>query len=83
VNVTGCQVLDGLPYGIFVSDSDHVTITGTSVLETRREKKTKSAIRWEGPGANNFVTANSVSGIEEALLIADESGVKVGENLVN
>jgi hypothetical protein len=82
INLSGCQVLDGTPFGIFVKDSSLVSITGCSVLETRKEKKTRAAIRFQGTGSGNFVTANTLGkGKDGALLAEDSAGVKVGENL--
>ncbi|HEX5447541.1 MAG TPA: right-handed parallel beta-helix repeat-containing protein, partial [Pirellulales bacterium] len=83
VNLSGCQVLDGQPYGILVEDSQQISITGTSVLETRDERKTRAAIRWRGKGSGNFLTANTLGrGTEDTWQIDDEAGVKLGENLV-
>lgn len=83
VNMNGCQLLDGQPYGIYLEDSEQVSITGSSVLETRDERKSRAAIRWRGKGSGNFVAANTLAkGTEETVVIDDESGVKLGENLV-
>lgn len=83
VNVSGCQVLDGQPYGIYVEDCEQVSITGSSVLETRDERKSRAGIRWRGKGRGNLVTANTLAkGTEEAVIIDDGSGVKLGDNLV-
>ncbi|HEX7448379.1 MAG TPA: right-handed parallel beta-helix repeat-containing protein [Pirellulales bacterium] len=83
VNISGCQVLDGHPYGIYVEDSQQISITGTSVCETRDERKSRAAIRWRGKGGGNFVTANHLSrGTDEVVVIDDQSGVKLGENLL-
>ena len=60
VIVSGCQVLDAQPYGIQVSDSSLVSITGCSILETRSEKKTKAAIRFVGQGTGNYLAVNTL-----------------------
>lgn len=83
VNVSGCQVLDGQPFGMYVEDSEQVSITGASILETRDERKSRAAIHWRGKGRDNFLSANTLGrGTEEALIIDDEAGVKLGENLL-
>jgi hypothetical protein len=82
VNLSGCQVLDGQPFGIFVEDSNHVSITGTSVLETRRDKKSRAAVRLRGTGRGNHLAANTVArGMEETVLRDEEFEVMMGENL--
>jgi polygalacturonase len=73
VNVSGCQVLDGQPFGIFVEDSDQVSITGTSVLETRREKKTRAAIRLRGTGRGNLLAANTLGRGADGEIVKDEA----------
>jgi hypothetical protein len=73
VNVSGCQVLDGQPFGIFIEDSDHVSITGTSVLETRREKKTRAAIRFRGAGQGNLLAANTLGSGTDGEVVKDEA----------
>lgn len=83
VNVSGCQLLDGRPYGIYVEDSENIHITGTTVRETRAEPKSRAALRWGGRGRGNFVSANSFGrGTDDLMVIDDESGVKLGENLL-
>jgi hypothetical protein len=83
INVSGCQVLDGQPYGVFVEDSDFVSITGTSILETRDEKKTRAAIRLRGAGQGNFIAANTLGkGTKEAVLRDETFEAKLGDNLV-
>ena len=83
VSIAGCQVLDGQPFGIFVEDSDYVAITGTSVLETRREKKTRAAIRLQGEGRANLLAANTLArGTEDAVLRDESFGAQLAENLI-
>lgn len=84
INVSGCQVLDGQPYGIYVEDSNRVSITGTSVYETRDEAKSRAAIRWTGKGKGNFLAANTLGrGVDDVVSIDEDAGVKQGENLVD
>ena len=58
INLSGCQILDGQPYGVYVEDSDLVNLSGSSVLEIRAEKKTLAAIRLRGQGRGNLIAAN-------------------------
>jgi hypothetical protein len=83
INVSGCQVLDGYPNGVYVSDSSHVSIGGCMVLETRAERKTRSAVRWNGKGTGNLLTGNTFGqGTEAAVAIAPAAGVQMSNNLV-
>jgi polygalacturonase len=84
MTLNGCQVLDGQPYGIAVEDSSRVAITGCSVLETRSEKKTRAAIRFQGQGSDNYVAACSLAaGPEGAVKATPSAGVKLGDNLAD
>lgn len=83
VTLSGCQVLDGQPYPIFVEDSSHVAITGCTILETRAEKKARAAIRFQGQGTGNYVAGNTLgSGVEGAVRADESTRVKLGDNLV-
>lgn len=73
VNVSGCQVLDGQPFGIFVEGSDYLSITGTSVLETRKEKQTRAAIRLQGPGRGNLLAANLLDPGTDGAVVRDKA----------
>jgi polygalacturonase len=84
VNISGCEILDGLPYGLFVDNSSRVSISGCSIFETRKEKKTRAAIRFQGDGQANYIAANSLdAGTSEALEIDAAANVKIGDNLIN
>ncbi len=84
ITVSGCQVLDGLPYGIYVADSSRVAITGCSVLETRQEKKTEAAVCFQGEGQANYLAVNTLAaGSAGAIKATDTAGVKIGDNLID
>lgn len=83
INVSGCQVLDGQPYGIYVERSNRVSITGTNVLETRDEARALAAIRWTGEGRGSWLAANTLApGADGAVSIDEKAGVKQGDNLL-
>jgi len=84
INVSGCQILDGQPYGVYVADSSQVSITGTSVLETRPERQTLAAVRWVGDGSGNLLVCNTLGRGRDAFLTIDEAaGVRNWENLMH
>jgi pectate lyase-like protein len=84
INVSGCQVLDGQPYGIYLDDSSRVSLTGCQIFETRDEPKSRASIRWTGAGRGNFLSANTLGrGTEKHVSIDEKSGVKLGENVLD
>jgi hypothetical protein len=53
------------------------------VLETRREKKTRAAIRLRGKGQGNLLAANTLAhGTEETVLRDDGFEATMANNLV-
>lgn len=53
VTVTGAQLTDPAPYGLYGEGGADIVITGCSILEARAEKLMKAAVMWKGdvPGA--------------------------------
>lgn len=84
ITMSGCQILDGQPYGVLVDASAGVSITGCTIQETRAKKMARGAIRWTGPGSSNYITGNTLDrGTGEALSIDPASLVSVGQNLIS
>jgi hypothetical protein len=83
VNLSGCQVLDGQPYGVYVEDSDLVSITGSSILETRAEKKTRAALCLRGKGKGNLVAVNTLArGTDDVVIRERRFEAQLTDNLV-
>jgi len=82
VNVTGVEVLNGTPSGMFLEDCSDTLVSGCTVLDVREPKKMESAIRWTGAGAGNFITAGRFGGATGKALDVPQH-VKVGENLLD
>ena len=81
LTVNGCQILDGYPGAIYVTDSDDISITGCTLLERRKQKETVSTIRWNGIGTGNLLSNNRIgNGTEDALSIDETAGVQVSHN---
>ena len=79
--INGCQILDGYPGAIYVSDSDDISITGCTLLERRKEKETISTVRWNGTGTGNLLSNNRIgNGIAGALSIDETADVQVSHN---
>jgi hypothetical protein len=84
INVSGCQILDGQPYGVYVEDSSLVSITGTSVLETRSQPQTRAAVHWVGSGSGNLLASNTLGRGSDAFTVADATaGVRSWDNLLH
>ena len=56
INVSGTEVIDGAPYGIFVDECSDTLVTGCTILDTRTPKLMHSALRWQGDGSGNLVS---------------------------
>lgn len=81
LNLSGLEVLNGTPVGLYLEDCSDTLITGCTVLDVREPQKMEAAIRWRGAGSGNFVSACRVGGATGKAL--DMAGhVKLGENLV-
>jgi len=80
INVQGCQMLNGVPYGIDVRRGSEVNITGCTVVDTREAIRSESAIRFRGAGAQNLISACTIGKTQgPAINLEQASGVKVGE----
>ncbi len=81
LTVNGCQILDGYPSAIYISNSDDISITGCTLLEKRKEKETVSMVYWKGTGTGNLLSNNRIgNGTTGALSIDETAGVQVSHN---
>ncbi len=79
--INGCQILDGYPGAICVSDSRDISITGCTLLERRRKKETVSMVSWKGAGSGNLLSNNRIgNGTAGALSIDEAAGVQISHN---
>ena len=68
INIQGCQLLGGVPYGIDAERCREVNITGCSVIDTRSEIRSRAAIRFRGPGKHNLIASCTIGKAREAAL---------------
>ncbi len=61
INITGSQLIDGVPHGLDVNNSSMVQVGNCSFLNTRAEPPSKVAVRFQGAGQNNHFTNNLIS----------------------
>ena len=79
INISGCNFVDGVPYGIDAADCRDVRITNCTVAETRAEKRAIRAVRFHGNGERNVAALNTLAGGVDA---ATTSGWALHENIV-
>ena len=72
VNVSGVQILEGAPYGIYLEDCNDTLISGCQVLDGRKDKLMKAAIRWKGKGTGNMITACRIGSGTEGTILAEK-----------
>jgi polygalacturonase len=56
MNLTGSQILDGTPYGVFLEDCADVLINGCTITDKRPNSLMKAAVMWQGGGENNIIS---------------------------
>jgi len=82
INVSGCQLLNGVPCGIDVTDCSHVSITGCTIHDTRQQRQSRHAVRFTGQGQGNFIGMNSIGTTTDSnLALGDDTGVTVEGNV--
>ena len=55
VMLTGVQVLEGNPFGLYAEDCSETMLTGCSFLDTREVKRTEASVKWVGAGKSNSI----------------------------
>ncbi|MBM82586.1 MAG: hypothetical protein CMJ78_18635 [Planctomycetaceae bacterium] len=82
MNVTGTQVLDGTPNGLYLEDCSETSINGCTILDDREPKLMETAIQWKGKGDGNMISSSRIGkGSKSALTVPD--GVRLSDNLLD
>ena len=82
INVSSCQLLNGVPCGIDATDCSHVSITGCTIHDTRDQRKFRHAVRFTGQGQGNLIGMNSIGpATESTFALDDAAGVTVEGNI--
>ena len=82
MNISGTQVLDSLPVGIYLEDCRDTLITGCTVLDERRPQQMQAAIRWTGKGSGNMIASSRIGrGTAGDVIAADH--VRLHNNLLD
>jgi hypothetical protein len=83
VNMSGCQILNGSPVGIYLDDVTDSSITGCSVLEDRELKTMQSSVIWSGSGTGNLMANNRLAdGARGAVQVEEAVDVTQASNLI-
>ena len=81
-NINGCQILDGVPFGVDVLRSSNINLMGCTILDSRETKASQAAVHFAGEGGGSLLMGNTLgAGTKDRLLIEDASGVNVRENI--
>lgn len=56
MNVSGTQVLDGTPNGLYLVDCSDTLINGCTILDDRQPPKMQAAVVWRGSGQGNQIS---------------------------
>jgi hypothetical protein len=80
INISGVQVLEPAPYGIFFDECSDTLVTGCTILDGRSPPLMQAPIRWQGEGSGNLV-AHCRLGKGTAGVILAEPHVRHWENL--
>lgn len=84
INVSGCQLLGGVPCGVDAADCSDVSVTGCTIHDDRPALRSRHAIRFTGAGRGNLIAANSIGPtIGERIVLAEESGVEQHANALS
>lgn len=81
INVSGVQVLDPAPYGLYLEDCSDLLITGCTVLDGRSPPLMQAPIRWQGAGTGNLI-AHCRLGLGTGGGVSAEPHVRQWDNLV-
>jgi hypothetical protein len=80
VNLSGVEILEGAPYGLFVDECSDTLVSGSSILDGRSPPLMQAAVRWQGKGAGNLI-ANCRLGKGTAGVVMAEPHVRDWNNL--
>ncbi len=80
--ISGCQIRNGVPYGLHAVAARHVSVTGCTILENRPEFAGKAAVRFTGAGHANLLAHNTLKG-KVTTDLAPDSAVQASDNLLD
>jgi len=72
INLSGSQILDGTPHGLFIEDCRDTLVSGCTILDRRDPALMQSAVHWHGAGEGNLITGCRVSKGPAGDIIAEK-----------
>ncbi len=81
MNLSGLQLLEGTPYGIYLEDCHDTLIGNCTILDQRQPNLMQAALRWKGPGTGNLVSHCRLGTGLTGAIIADAQITQSG-NLI-
>lgn len=57
VNLTGVQIFEGSPFGLYLEDCHDTLISSCTLLDTRATPLTERSIEWIGPSRGSMISA--------------------------
>jgi polygalacturonase len=72
INLSGSQILDGTPHGLFVEDCRDTLVSGCTILDRRTPLLMQAAVHWHGTGEGNLLTGCRVSKGPAGDIIAEK-----------
>jgi polygalacturonase len=82
MNLSGVQVLDSQPAGIYLEDCSETILTGCTVLDDRQPPQMTAGIHWTGEGRNNMISASRIGRGSEGDVVAPDH-VRLNGNLLD
>ena len=76
VNISGTQILDATPHGIYLENCSDTLISGCTILDDREPKLMRSAVRWLGTGSGNGIVGSRIGQGTEAAVVCPEHVVQ-------
>src|SRR5262245_17308997 len=80
INISGVQVLEPAPYGIYLDECSDTLMTGCTILDGRMPPLMQAPIRWQGEGSGNLVAHCRLAKGAAGTILA-EPHVRQWENL--
>lgn len=80
-NITGSQIFDGAPYGIYAESCSDTVINGCTILDNREAKLMQAAIHFKQP--QRCLVTSSRLGKGSADTIQTDAPVTQGDNLLD
>jgi hypothetical protein len=72
INVSGTQILDATPNGIYLEDCSETLISGCTILDDRQPQLMQAGIRWVGDGSGNIISGCRIGkGTETDIVCPD------------